>query len=94
MTKHKFTILLSTNRQLLIKLRSIKLRIFISKLQEFNTYLGEFFPGTSGQETVPFSTDEIMDFIYNSMPIEWNNKMIEQNFTYVESTAKEKIDFF
>ena len=46
----------------------MKLRSFISGLQELSAYLEEFPPGTEGQETAPLSADEIVDIIYHSMP--------------------------
>ena len=58
------------------KERSKKLHSFIIKLQELNTYLGEFTPGTPRQETAPHPINEIMDIIYYSMPTMWK-KMIE-----------------
>ena len=61
----------------LTKPRSMKLRSFISRLQELNAYLEECPPDTDGQETAPLSADEIMDIIYHSMPNTWKNKMIE-----------------
>ena len=60
-----------------IKLRIMKLCSFVSRLQELNTYSGELTPDALVQETSPFSTDELMDIIYHSMPIKWKNKMIE-----------------
>ena len=45
----------------------MKLRSFISRLQEWNAYLEEFPPDTEGQETAPLPTDEMMDAIYHSM---------------------------
>ena len=47
---------------------SMKLRSFISRLQELNAYLEEFPPDTEGQETVHLSADESMEIIYHSMP--------------------------
>ena len=72
----------------------MKLRSFISRVQELNAYLEEFPPDTDGQETAPLSADEIMDIIYHSMPTTWKNKMIEQGFNYADSTIKEMTDFF
>ena len=72
----------------------MKLRSFISRLQELNTYLEEFPPDTEGQETAPLSADEIIDIIYHSMPNTWKNKMIEQGFNYAYSTIKEMADFY
>ena len=51
----------------LVKPRSMKLRSFISRLQELNAYLEEVPPDTDGKKTAPFSADEIMDIIYHSM---------------------------
>ena len=56
----------------------MKLSSSISRLQELNVYIEEFPPDTEGQETAPLSADEIMDFIYHSMPITWKNKMFER----------------
>ena len=64
-------------RRHLDKHRSMKLRGFISRLQELNVFLEEFQPDTEGQETAPLPSDEIMDIIYHSMPTTWKNKMIE-----------------
>ena len=64
----------------LVKPRSMKLRSFISRLQELNAYLEEFPPDTEGQETAPLPADDIMDIIYHSIPTTWKNKMIEQGF--------------
>ena len=61
----------------------MKLRSFISRLQELNAYLGE-----------PLPADEMMDIIYHSMPTLWRNKMIEQGFNYADSTVKEMTDLF
>ena len=72
----------------------MKLRSFISRLQELNAYLEDFPPDTEGQEAAPLSADEIMDIIYHSMSITWKNKMIEQSFNYADSTIKEMTDFF
>ena len=72
----------------------MKLRSFISRLQELHAYLEEIPPDTEGQETKPLPADEILDIIYHSMPTTWKNKMIEQGFNYAESTIKEMSDFF
>ena len=72
----------------------MKLRSFISRLQELNAYLEEFPPDTEGQETGSLPADEILDIIYHSMPTTWKNKMIEQGFNYADSTIKEMSDFF
>ena len=66
----------------------MKLRSFISRLQELNAYLEEFPSDTDGQETAPLSADEIMDIIYHSMPITWKNKMMEQGFNDADSNVK------
>ena len=71
----------------------MKLRRFISRLQELNAYT-KFSSDTEGQETVPLPADEIMDIIYHSMPTIWKNKMIEQSFNYVDCTVKEMSDLF
>ena len=63
----------------LVKPRSMKLRRFISRLQELNVYLEEFPPDTEGQEIAPLHADEIMGIIYHSMSTKWKNKMIEQD---------------
>ena len=55
-------------RMHLLKPRSMKLRSFITSLQEMNAYLEDFPLDTEGQETAPLSADEIMDIIYHSMP--------------------------
>ena len=78
----------------LVNPRSIKLRSFISRLQESNAYLGEFLPDTEGQETAPLPADETVYIIYHSMPTTWKNKMIEQGFNHAASTIKEICDFF
>ena len=99
MTKHAFPAYAFREqkrylRRHLVKPRSMKLRSFISRLQELNAYLEEFPPDTEGQETAPLPADEIMDIIYHSMPTTWKNKMIEQCLNYADSTTKEMIDFF
>ena len=71
----------------------MKVRRFISRLQELNAYLEEFPPDTEGQETAPLPADEIMSIIYHSMPTTWKNKMVEQGFNYAGSTIKEITDF-
>ena len=78
----------------LIEPRNMKLRSFISRLQELNAYLEEFPLDTKGQETAPLPADKIMDIIYHSMPTTWKNKMIEQCFNYADSTIKEMTNFF
>ena len=50
----------------------------------------DFPPDTQGQETA----DKIMGIIYHSMPITWENEMIEQGFNYADSIVKEINDFF
>ena len=72
----------------------MKLRSFISRLQELNAYSEEFPPNTEGQETAPLSGDEIIYIIYHFMLTTWENKMIEQGFNYADSTVKEMTDFF
>ena len=72
----------------------MKLCSFVSRLQELNACLAEFAPDTEGQETAPLPADEIMDIIYHSMSTTWKNKMIEQGFSYADSTIKEMTDFF
>ena len=72
----------------------MKLRSFISKLQELNAYVAEFPPDTQEQETAPLPANEIMDIIYNSIPTTWKNKMIEQGFNYEYFAVKEMTDFF
>ena len=74
--------------------RSMKLRSFISGLQELNAYFEEFLPDTEGQETAPLPADEIMDIIYHSMRSTWENKMTEHGFNYVDSTIKEITGLF
>ena len=59
-----------------------------------NAFLEEFPPDTEGQETVPLPADDIMDIIYHSMPIKWENKMIEQGFNFADSSVKEMTDLF
>ena len=66
----------------------MKLRSFISRLQELNACLEEFPPDTKGQEIAPLPADEIMDIIYHSMPITWKNKMIEEVFNYTDAAIK------
>ena len=63
-----FQHMLSANRKgtYIGKPRSMKLRSFISRLQELNAYLEDFPPDTEGQETSPLSADEIIDIIYHS----------------------------
>ena len=72
----------------------MKLRSFISRLQELNANLEEFLPDTEGQETAHIPADEIMHIIYHSMPTTWKNKIIEQGFNYADSTIKEMSAFF
>ena len=72
----------------------MKLRSFISRLQELNAYLEDFTPDAKGQETAPLPADKIMDIIYHSIPTTWKNKMIEQDFNHVDSTIKKMTDFF
>ena len=55
-------------RKHLIKPRCIKLRSFISRLQQLNAYLEEFPPDTQGKESAALPADELMDIIYHSMP--------------------------
>ena len=81
-------------RRHLVKPGSMKLRSFISRLQELNAYLEEFLPDKEGQETTPLPADEIMDIIYYSMPTTWKNKMIEQGFNYADTTIKEMTNLF
>ena len=78
----------------LVKPRSMKLRSFISRLQELNAYLEEFPPDTEGQETVHLPADEIMDIFYLYMPTTSENKMIGQDFNYANFTVKKMADFF
>ena len=70
----------------------MKLRSFISRLQELNDYLEEFPPDIEGQKTAPLPTDEVMDIIYHSLPTTWKNKMIAQSFNYTDSAIKEMTD--
>ena len=98
MTKHAFPAYAFREqkrylRRHLAKPRGMKLRSFISKLQELNAYLEEFPPDTEGQETASLPADEILDIIYHSMPTTWKNKMVEQGFNYADSTIKEMTDF-
>ena len=85
MTKHAFPeyTFCKQKRYLLryiVKPRSMKIRSFISRLQELNAYLEESPPDTEGQETAPLPADEIMDIIYHSIPTTWKIKMIVQGF--------------
>ena len=59
-----FQNMLSANKRgtYLVKPRSIKLRSFITRLQELNAYLEEFPHDTEGQETAPLPADEIIAF--------------------------------
>ena len=52
----------------LVKPRGMKLRSFISRLQELNAYLEEFPPDTEVQENASLPADEILDIINHSMP--------------------------
>ena len=81
-------------RRHLIKPRSMRLRSFISRLQELHVYLADFPSDPKGQETVPLPADEIMDIIYHFMPITWKSNIIEQGFNYADSTIKKGTDFF
>ena len=72
----------------------MKLHSFISRLQELNAYLEDFWPDTEGQEIAPLHAGEIMDIIYHYMPTTGENKMFEQGFNYADSTIKEMTDFF
>ena len=99
MTKHAFPAYAFRKqkrylRRHLAKPRSMKLRSFISRLQESNAYLEEFPPDTEGQETATLSADEIVDIIYYSMPTTWKSKMIKQGFDYGDSAIKETTDLF
>ena len=71
MTKHAFPACAFCEqkryrRRHLVKPRSMKLRSFISRLQEFNVYLKEYPPDTEGQETASLPAGEIPDIIYHS----------------------------
>ena len=84
MTKHAFPAYAFREqkrflRRHLVKPRSMKLRSFISRLQELNAYLEEFPPDTEGQETAPLSADEIMNIIYHSMSTTWKIKVPQEN---------------
>ena len=72
----------------------MKLRCFISRLQQLNTYLWEFPPDIEGQEIASLPANGIMDIIYHSMSTTWKNKMIKQGFNYTYSTVQEMTDFF
>ena len=72
----------------------MKLRIFISRLQELIAYLADFPLDTEGKESSPLPADEIIDIIYHSMPTMWKNKMIEQGFHFTDPTIKEITEFF
>ena len=63
----------------LIRLRSVKLRSFISRFQELNPCLAEFSPDTEGQETEPLPADEIMDIIYHVERHKLNRFYCERN---------------
>ena len=60
----------------LIKPRSMKLRSFISRLQELNAFSENFPPDTEGQETKPLPADEIMNILNHSITVTRKNKMI------------------
>ena len=72
----------------------MKVRSFVSRLQELTFYFEEFPPDTEGQETTLLSADEIMEIIYHSIPTTWKNKMIEQDINYLDFNVKEMTDFF
>ena len=78
----------------LIKPTSLKLRSFVSRLQELNICFGEFPLDTPGQGTKSLSTDEIIDIIYRFMPTMWKNKTIEHGFNYANSVVDKITDFF
>ena len=59
-----------------------------------NAQLWKFPPDTEGQETASLSVDEIMDIIDHSITTTWKYKIIEQGFSYADSTVKEMIDSF
>ena len=95
MTKHVFSAYAFREQKwYLIKPSSMKLRSFVSRIQELNAYLEEFLPDTEGQETAPLPADEIINIIYHSMSTTWKNKMTEQGFNYADSTITEMTDFF
>ena len=71
----------------LVKLRSMILHSFISRLQDLNACLEELPPDTEGQETAPLPADKIMDIIYHTIPTTWKNKIIEQGFNNTQETA-------
>ena len=99
MTKHAFPAYAFREQKLhlykhLVKPRSMKIRNFISRLQEVNGYTEELPPDTEGQETEPLSPDKVMDIIFHSMPTTEKNKMIEDGFNYSNFIIKEMTDFF
>ena len=53
----------------------MKLRNFISILQELNAYLEACPADTEGQKIEPLSADEILDIIYHSM----SNHVVKQD---------------
>ena len=70
MTKHTFPAYAFCKqkrypRRHLVKPRSMKLRRFISRLQELNAYLEEFPPETEGQETAPLIEKKFFKFLKN-----------------------------
>ena len=79
---------------LLIKLRSIKLCTFISRLQELNAYFRELLLDIQGQENTPLPTDEIMDIIFHSMSTIQKNKLTENEFDYFDYMTKKISAFF
>ena len=78
----------------LVKPRSMKIRSFISRLQELNTYFVEFPPNAEGQETKLLPADKNYESCLLFHAHHMENKMIEQALNYADSTVKEMTDFF
>ena len=77
-------------RRFMRKPRALKIRLFVARATELNSYLRQFPPFADGQE---LQQDEMMDIFESAIPASWQNQAIIQGFNILEHTPNEFVEF-
>ena len=77
-------------RRFMRKPRTLKIRLFVARATELNSYLRQFPPFANDQE---LQQDELMDIFESAIPASWQNQAIIQGFNILEHTPNEFVEF-
>ena len=72
----------------------MKVRSFITRLIQLNTYLPFFPPDHPGQLVISHSDDDIKEILYHTIPNTWKKKLIEQGYNYLDGHIHSRTEFF